>query len=68
MSEEMESTGSSGSNHGSVDCGGWYNTYDPNNHSSDGRETEVERERRIFEEERRFEEMYARLEHPRVSH
>lgn len=68
MSEETESTDSIGSHDGSADCGGWYSTYDPKNYESDDSKTELERERRILEEERRFEELYAGLEHPRVSY
>lgn len=67
MSEETEPTSAFGSNDGGVDCGGWYSTYDPINHDGDDSENERERERRVLEEERRFEEMYASLEPPRVS-
>lgn len=68
MSEEIESTGSVGSHNGSVDCGGWYTPYDPTNYNCDDSETEIKRERQVFEEERKLEELYASLEHPRVSH
>lgn len=68
MSEETGATGSIGSHNGSVDCGGWYTTYDPKNFNCDDSETELERERQALEEERKFEDLYASLEHPRVIH
>ena len=68
MSEGTGVTGVIESHDGSVDYGGWYTTCDPANFFCDDSETELERERQILEEEREFEELYAGLEQPRVSH
>lgn len=50
-----------------MDCSGWYTTYDPDNHNSNDGEAKLERERQVSEEERRFEDLDASLEHPSVS-
>ncbi len=63
----MRPVGISGSNDACVDCSGWYTAYDPETHSFDGSEIDPERERRVLEEERRFEVLYPSLDHRKVS-